>query len=397
MHVTTAPTPALAAPLWEVLAELVACDTATGTSTLPAADLLAARLDRPGWAVAVDRPAGPWGPTVVARAGPAAPGGLILSGHMDTVPWDGQPGWSRDPLRLVHDGVRMFGRGVSDMKGFLAACAALADTVDPAALRRPLVLLFTSDEEVGCRGAEQLVPRLAGLLGDVPVPPHAVIGEPTGGAVYRAHRGHIRMTVSTHGRGGHSSRPDLGANAIAAMAEAVRAVGDVALRQADRTSTEARRLFPEHPAVPFNPGLIRGGTADNMIAERCSLTLDVRPGPDDAPAALAAELETAMRAAAQRAVSGATLVVDETVVTPGMVSPATGPLPELLREITGCGDMAGAPYTTDGGRLAEAGIASYVWGPGELAQAHQADESLPIAALAAAHRGLARLVARACT
>jgi len=381
------------AALWDALGELVAQDTATGASTLPAARLLADRFDAAGWRVVLDQPQEA-SPSVIAWSGPPEPGGLLLSGHMDVVPWRDQPGWTRDPLRLAVAAGRAFGRGVADMKGALAQLAALAARLDASRLRRPLAVAITSDEEVGCLGASQLAPRLPDLLG-VPLPPWGLIGEPTGGRAFRAHKGHVRMVLTTHGRGGHSSRPDLGANAIAAMAAAATAVSALAAELAAAVGKEARELFPEYPAVPFNLGEIAGGTADNMIAERCRLTLGFRPGPGDDPDRLVQLLEARLRAAAAE-VAGTLLTVDEVVVTPGMTSPDRGALPDALREVLGVRDLGGAPYATDGGHLEAAGVACYVWGPGELAQAHQADESVSVAALEDGLDLLERLVLLVC-
>ncbi len=381
--------------LWEALSRLVACDTATGSSTLPAFELLAELLDRPGWSVVVDHPAH-GEPGVVAWAGPPEPGGLALSGHVDVVPWRGQPGWTREPLHLVREGGRAYGRGVADMKGAIAQLTALAATIDPARLRRPVLLVLTADEEIGCLGAERLMPRLDELTGGLPRPAGAVIGEPTGGVVYRAHKGHVTLTVTTHGRGGHSSRPDLGANAIAAMAAAAGALAQVQAELATRVGADALELFPDYPAVPFNLGLIAGGTADNMIAERCTLTIGFRPGPGDGPEELAAELGRRMAAAARAAVPGTELSVDEVIVTPGMTSPATGPVADALRELTGQERFLGAPFATDGGHFERAGVPAYIWGPGELAQAHQPNESVTVEALQTGLETLAALVGRIC-
>lgn len=383
--------------MWQLLEELVALDTATGASCIPAAERVADRLDRPGWTVRVEREPGEGGveqASVVAWAGPPEPDGLVLSGHLDVVPWADQPGWTRDPLRLEREGGRAYGRGVADMKGAVAQYVALAGALDPASLERPLVLALTHDEELGCLGAGRLAPRLPALLDGCPLPRAALIGEPTAGRAFSAHKGHVHLKVRVSGRGGHSSRPDLGVNAIAAMAEAARAVAALESEVAARTGEVARRLFPDFPAVPFNLGVIRGGTADNMIAEACELTVGFRPGPGETPEGLLAELEARVRAAVAASHPGAEVTFDEPVVTPGMTSPESGPVPDALREVAGVGGLVGAPFATDGGQLERVGVRSYIWGPGELEQAHQPDESIPVAALAASLEQLARLVRR---
>ncbi len=387
------------APVWQVLGELVASDTATGSSCVPAAERLADRLDRPGWTVRVVREPGEGGveqASLIARAGPPEPDGLILSGHLDVVPWAAQPGWTRDALILSRDDERAYGRGVADMKGAIAQYVALASSIEPASLRRPLVLVLTHDEELGCLGAGRLAPRLEGLLEGFPLPRAAVIGEPTGGRVYSAHKGHVHVMIRVRGQGGHSSRPDLGVNAIAAAAEAARAIAALEAAVADRIADDARRLFPDFPAVPFNLGIIRGGTADNMIADECELTVGFRPGPGEPPEGLLAELEAAVRAAVAERFPRAEVGFEQVVVTPAMTSPDDGAVPEALREVTGVAAFTGAPYATDGGQLERAGVRSYIWGPGELEQAHRPDESARLDRLLGDLEPLGRLVDGLC-
>src|SRR5512145_458951 len=151
---------------------LIAVDTVSTRGNAAVMDELAERLERAGFRARLQR----WGEgphakaNLVAVAGPPEPDGLILSGHLDIVPFEGQPGWTRDALRLVFEGDRVYGRGTSDMKVFLAQCVDAACRLDLAALRRPVVFLFTSDEEIGCLGGARLAAELDGLLGEMPTP-----------------------------------------------------------------------------------------------------------------------------------------------------------------------------------------------------------------------------------
>lgn len=366
----------------ETLERLVAFDTVPTTTNVPCAEYLAALLDDAGWRVELHRHQG-LGATkanLVAWAGPDLPGGLILSGHMDVVPFADQPGWTGDPLRLRRLDDRLVGRGVADMKGFLALAVDAACRLDPRRLRRPLVLLLTCDEEEGCLGAERLLPELPRLAEIGPFPSDCLIGEPTSFAVYRAHKGHVRLRLDVRGIGGHSSRPDLGVNAIAVSAAIAWEVEAIAAEMPTRVTEEQRRLFPEFPAIPFNLGTIHGGSADNMIADRCELVVAFRPAPGSDPKALLEEVVDRARAAASRHSPTAELLVDDVVITPPMSSPETGNLIHLLLELTGAAGASGAPYATDGGQLERAGIRSLICGPGDLAQAHRPDESITIAA-----------------
>jgi acetylornithine deacetylase len=385
--------------LWEVCRRLVAFDTVSTSSNVAAAEYLADLLDDAGGEVRLyrDRALGSDKANLLAWFGPARPQGLILSGHMDVVPFAEQPGWTRDPLTLERDDDRIYGRGVADMKGFLAQCVAVARGLDAGRLRRPLVFVFTCDEEVGCQGAGRLLPHLDRLREELPLPTEAVIGEPTSFRVFVAHKGHVRFTIRLEGRGGHAGRPDLGSNAIAAAAEAALALERFADELAGRVDDEGRRLFPDFPAVPVNMGTIRGGTAFNMIAERCELTVGMRPLPDDDPEALLAEIEARMVEAVARSHPDARLSLHDVLLTPAMQSPPEGRAVKMLGRLTGNRELVGAPFATDGGQLQRAGIHSAICGPGELEQAHQPDESLPIAGLVKGVTLLGRLIGEVCS
>jgi acetylornithine deacetylase len=386
------------AELLEICRRLVAFDTVSTASNVACAEYLADPLDDAGWKVRLhrDHALGADKASLVAWAGPPVAGGLVLSGHMDVVPHADQPGWTRDPLVLGCDGERIYGRGVADMKTFLAQCVVVARELDRSRLVRPLVLLFTCDEEAGCLGAARIAPHLRGLLGEVPLPGECLIGEPTDFEVHIAHKGHVRLTVRIDGRGGHSSRPDLGTNAIAAMAEAAAELNALEQDLLGRTTPEGRLLFPEFPAAALNLGTIAGGTADNMIADRCELTIGLRPLPSDDPELLVREVELRMSEAVRRRFPTAELSLVEREVTPAMSSPPDGRLAQVLAELTGCRHLRGAPFATDGGRLESAGIRSVICGPGELEQAHRPDESLPISHLRRGAELIREVVSRLC-
>lgn len=382
----------------EILSDLVAFDTVSTLSNTDCAEWIADRLDGAGWRVHIHRDSsfGAAKASVVAWLGPEVEGGLILSGHMDVVPFAGQPGWTGDPVVLRHGDDRCIGRGVADMKGFLAQSLALVPTIETATLVRPLVLVFTCDEEEGCLGAERLLPELEKLRPQIPLPTDCVIGEPSSFAVYRAHKGHVRLRITTHGLGGHSSRPDLGVSAISAAAVVAREIDRLAADMKDRVRDVDRALFPEYPAVPFNLGMINGGTADNMIAERCDMIVAFRQGPASDPMELLGELERRIRDAVHANIPGVEIELGDIVVTPAMSSPADAPCCRDLCDLAGTTNPVGAPYATDGGQLERIGIRSWICGPGDLAQAHQPDESITLGAL---DRGLGiieELIRRRC-
>jgi acetylornithine deacetylase len=387
--------------LHDTAARLIATDTVSSRGNAALMAELGDRLDAAGFRVRLQR----WGEgadakaNLVAVAGPPEPGGLVLSGHLDVVPFADQPGWTRDPLRLAFDGDRVYGRGTSDMKVFLAQCVDAAARVDLAALRRPVVFLFTADEEIGCLGAARLVPQLDALLGGVPRPERAWIGEPTSWRVLFAHKGVVAFSITVRGRGGHSSVPGAGVNAIAVAAQAMALVGELQAELRARPRPEFAAIFPDAPYTTLNFGTVQGGTAANVIAERCSFTVSYRPLPDEDP--LAVQREVKRRLGERRFCDWgsdveAEIAVSDALVAPGLLSPRGSALEHALRQ--GCGDQpaGGAPFCTDGGRFTAAGIASLICGPGDLEQAHQPDESVSRAAFENGSERIVRVIERMC-
>jgi acetylornithine deacetylase len=387
--------------LVEIASRLVAADTVSSRGNAGVMGELGDRLAAVGFRVALQR----WGEgagakaNLVAVAGPPEPGGLALSGHLDVVPFADQPGWSRDPLRLTFEGDRVYGRGTSDMKVFLAHCVVAAAALDLARLRRPVVFLFTADEEIGCLGAARLVPELPALLGAVPKPALAWIGEPTSWRVLHAHKGVAAFAVTVRGRGGHSSVPSAGVNAIAVAAQAMALVGELQAELRAKPRKAYASLFPEAPYTTLNFGTVQGGTATNVIAERCTFTLSYRPLPDEDPLHVRDELER--RLAARRLHDWGSdvapeLSVSPAVFAPGLEAPLGTPLEHALREELGPRPGGGAPFCTDGGRFAQAGIPSLICGPGDLEQAHQPDESVSRAAFESGAEHVRRVIERLC-
>lgn len=392
----------MTAYLHDVARRLIAFDTVSAQSNAAAARYLADELDRHGFRVACQEymAGGVAKVNVVAVAGPPVAGGLIISGHIDVVPFVGQAGWTREPLALAIDDARVWGRGTSDMKGFLAQCVAAAAALDRGGLRRPLAFIFTADEEIGCRGAQRLVPELAGLLGDVPKPAHAWIGEPTSWRVFHTHKGIALFTVTAHGIAGHSSLPERGQSAIAVMGRVITCIGAYQAELRAAPVAADAEDFPECPYVPLNFGVVSGGTADNMIADRCTLSVSYRPLPGSDPRAVHAEVVRRLAAADLRdpgAPSVAARVdVSEPEVVAGMRSPRGSALEAALFATLGGDTSSGAPFATDAGALESGGIASLICGPGELEQAHQPDESMPRTAFEAGVDVVRAVVTRLC-
>jgi acetylornithine deacetylase len=375
----------------ELLARLVAFDTTSHESNLPLADFLCDYLDRPG--VRVTRQPAPGGQpkaNLVIELGPEAEpgarGGLVLSGHMDTVP--AGEGWSSAPFRLTERDGALYARGSADMKGFLAVAANLFARTAPGTLRQPLVLLFTYDEEVGTLGARHFHERWPA---DRPLPARAVIGEPTELAVVRAHKGHLRCRVTVRGRSAHSAYPRLGHNAIEPAARLVVALADLRRRlEEDRLPSSTD--FPEVPWPALNVGRIEGGTAVNVVPERCEVEVGLRllPGMD------AEETAARLREAAAAALDGEQHEWEVLSLSPPMQSPPESALFRTLCELAGEPAEPAVGYATDAGWLQRMGIECVLFGPGSIRVAHKPDEHVPLADLARAAEVLAALVERCC-
>jgi acetylornithine deacetylase len=388
--------------LYEILGKLVSADTVSHKSNAAAMQLLADHLDAHGFSVRLqhDDQEGGRKTNLVAWAGPPEPGGLILSGHVDVVPFEDQPGWSRDPLRMALEGQRIYGRGTSDMKGFIAQCMEVARRLDPDSLERPIVLLFTADEEVGCRGAARLVPALPELLGECPLPRLAWIGEPTSFQVFHAHKGIVAFEVRVIGVGGHSSVPETGVNAIAVAAKAIEEIGAVQRELRARSIDEHSALFREASYTTLNLGTIAGGSALNMIADDCTFSLSYRPLPETETLAVYHEIRERLAALDGKEDGGsdrrASIVVGDPMIAPGLLSTRGTPLELVLFELLDAETCSGAPYCTDGGQFKQAGVDSLICGPGDLDQAHQPDENIGREAFESGVEIVLRVLERLC-
>lgn len=374
----------------DLLARLIAFDTTSRNSNLPLADFLADYLDRPGVRVERNPSADGAKANLIVWVGPEPAGdrrGLVLSGHMDTVPAD-EAGWRSDPFTLTDEGDRWVARGSCDMKGFLAVAANLAAEVDPASLRAPLALVFTYDEEVGTLGARRLTETFpeAGAL-----PRSAIIGEPTSLRVARVHKGHLKVRITLHGRSAHSGYPHLGLNAIEPAGRVIEAL--TRLRHELQAETIPNRdLFPEVPFVPLNVGTIQGGSAINVVPDRCIVEVGVRPLPGVDSADLA---ERIRRAAIE---SAAPFEPDVEVLSdsPPMLLDEGSPIHRHLCGIVGQDAGASVSFATDAGWLQRLGMDCAIFGPGTIEVAHKPNESLPKSEFAAARELLARTIQAFC-
>jgi acetylornithine deacetylase len=367
----------------ELLGRLVAWPTISDRPVTGIAADLAERLESVGMRVErLDAPE-PGKCNLVASAGPVGTDGVILSGHMDVVPVEGQP-WTSDPFTLTRREDRLVGRGACDMKAFLAATAVALARTPPKDLRRELVLVFTHDEEVGCLGSRWLADRF--VAEQRPIPSLALIGEPTSFRMLRMHPGHVAARIVCGGLAAHSSKPDLGRNAIRLAARVI----DRLDRLADRWRADVRFAdLLERPFVVMNVATIRGGSAVNIVPDRCVIDVGFRPLPGHSPEALFEELRAEVEPLGD--------VHAELVrVTPSMLTPEGTPLESVLAPFASAPGTAAAAFATDGGNFERMGVRTLVFGPGSIDVAHKADEFVPLDELHRAVDVVEEVVARRC-
>ena len=375
----------------EILARLVSFDTTSRNSNLPLIDFVRGYLDAHGVAYRVSRDPTGQKANIHAVVGPQAAGGVALSGHVDTVPVDGQ-NWSADPFTLRRDAGKLYARGSCDMKGFVASFLAAVPDFQASGLRRPLHLFISYDEETNFGGAKRLIDDLfdSGLK-----PALCVVGEPSGMKPILAHKGKLDLAVTVRGLPGHSSDPAKGVNAVQAAAEAIAWV-----------AAEARRLAKEGPFEDgFDPpyttvhvGTVRGGSILNIIPERAEFTMEWRNIPADDPERhlarlkqyVAAEIEPAMHAVHPKTGFDFDLINLMPVLSLG----ADHELTAVVKQLTGSNSTGKVSYGTEGGYYQDAGIPTIICGPGHIAQAHQPDEWVAESELAACDSFIRRLADR---
>lgn len=311
------------------------------------------------------------------------PGGLVLSGHTDTVPFD-RTQWSTEPLELVDKDGRLFGRGTADMKGFFGAALQAASRFQEGTLKEPLVLVGTADEESTMNGARAL------LENGRPTARRCVVGEPTGMTPVHMHKGILIEALKITGQSGHSSDPGLGVSALEAMHEAIGAL--LAVReelQAEYRSEEFRV-----PVPTLNLGRIEGGDSPNRICPSCSLTFDVRPLPS---MDLGATRDRVREAVLARFGDAAVDVAFESLAAgvPAFRTPADAELVKVAEQLTGQSSEA-VMFCTESPFFAKLGMETIVCGAGSIDVAHQPNEYITRDGLGAATEFYAQLIHRFC-
>lgn len=358
----------------EILSRLVAFDTESAKSNLALIDYVEGLLREEGVVFARAPNAAGDKAAIFATIGPTIDGGVVLSGHTDVVPVEGQT-WTNDPFTLTEREGRLYGRGSCDMKGFAAIALAMIPEFKAARLARPIHILLSYDEETTCLGPRDLIARFGR---DLPMPGACIVGEPTMMEVADAHKSISTYVTTVRGYEAHSSKPFLGANAIAAAAELTHEITRMQARyEAGMTNA---RFDPPYSTV--HVGILRGGTARNILAKEAMFWWEFRglPGtqPDEAFRAFDAYAQTVALPKLARFTQDVAIETRCEVEVPGLAPDPGSRAEALALKLTRSNRTIAVSYATEAGHFQQGGVPTVVCGPGSIDQAHQPDEYIAL-------------------
>lgn len=373
-----------------ILETLVGYDTVSSKTNLPLIEHVEGYLA--GLGIAFTRVPNAEGDRAALHAfvGPAVDGGVLLSGHTDVVPVKGQS-WTSDPFALRRDGDRLYGRGTCDMKGFDAICLAMLPVFQKAKLKKPIHILLSYDEEVGCLGSLDTIARL-GV--DLPKPAVVIVGEPTEMAVVDGHKSISTYETTVHGKEAHSSNPRLGASAIEAACALMSEL--YALQATLEREGDPSGLFdPGFSTV--HVGTIEGGNARNILAKTCAFGWEFRGLPGVDPKRAIKHLETfadtVVRPRLTRYAPTARIETHRDIEVPGLAAEPGSQAETLAKKLARTNRVGTVSFATEAGQFQKAGIPTVVCGPGSIEQAHQPDEFIAMSEIQAGIAFMHRLAA----
>ncbi len=377
---------------YEIMERLVAFPTVSRDTNLPLVDWVEDYLKSHGITAHRHYNEDNEKAAIFAHVGPEEEGGIVLSGHTDVVPVDGQP-WASDPFTVVERDGKYYGRGCCDMKGFDALSIWALVEAQYRDVTRPLQLALSYDEEIGCTGAPPMIERMQEVL---PKAKTVLVGEPSMMTAVTAHKGGRAFWVHMHGFEVHSSLMHTGVNAIMYGAKLIEWANTINAENMARTPSDVAALF-EPPWTTVHVGQISGGTAHNITAKDCEFGVDFRILPDEDPEmwrelflAKVAEVEAEMQAV----VPETRIEIIEKFGLPGLAPEQQGEAEAIARAITGDNGNHVVSYGTEAGHFQTAGYSAVVCGPGNIEQAHQPDEYITVAQFNAGHDFMKRLLDR---
>jgi acetylornithine deacetylase len=353
----------------EMLRKLVEFPTVSRDSNLPLIDFVEEWLRSHGVdSIRVPNDEGTKA-NLYATIGPMVEGGIVLSGHTDVVPVDGQP-WDTDPFVLTEQGGRLYGRGTCDMKGFSAIALALLPEMK--SLRKPIHLALSYDEEVGCQGAPRMISQIQQRL---PRPEAVIVGEPSMMEAVTAHKGIGAFRTTVTGYEAHSSQTHRGVSAVMNAARLITWLSDREARFREDTSEETG-FVPHHTTV--HSGMVQGGTAVNIISRECVFYWDVRTIPGETAMQVLGEFEDYCREvllpAMQAVHPGAHIQTEVLADTPPLREDPNSVATRLAQTLAGSTVHSRVAYAAEAGQFQEAGFPTVICGPGSIDQAHQPNE-----------------------
>lgn len=376
----------------ELLAQLIAFDSTSANSNVPIADFICDYLD--SRTCEMQRiPFTEEGKVIlVVRIKPIKKpkredAGVILSGHLDVVPAT-EPEWTSDPFQLTEKEDALVGRGACDMKGFVALAVNQARRAMDRRLSAPLVLILTCDEELGTRGAQHLVNTWTPPF---PLPKSAIIGEPTSLEVVRMHKGQLSMRLVFKGKTAHTGYPDLGINAIDPAARAINALNELG-KQLRAEPTPASEHFPETPFVALSVTVIQGGTATNIVPDRCEVSFGIRTMPGMRHEPFVERIRNVLDGVGDLG----NYELEIVGYSPPLLTEEDTPINRYLSNLVRQNRTIGKSYASDAGPLSQLGLDCVLFGPGNIEVAHKPNEFLPKSEFTRARELLEQTVRQFC-
>lgn len=371
-----------------ILGKLIAFDTVSAKSNLALIAYVQSFLVERGFAVThAPSPCGQKA-GLFAQIGPSG-AGIMLSAHTDVVPVEGQ-NWARPPFELTQEDGRLYGRGTTDMKGYLAAMLNIADQASRVQLTEPLKLAISYDEEVGCVGIRQMIDQLVPAIG---LPRACFVGEPTEMQVAIGHKGKAALRATCHGQAGHSA---LAPNFVNALHLGADFISELSKMQQQLASSGARDAAYDVPYSTVHAGMMQGGRALNIVPDTAEITFEYRHLAVDRSDDLMAEITRRAEAVASTyrpRFEGAKIEIDRYNAYPGLATEEDSEVVALAKSLTQTNHVTKVPYGTEAGFFSDLGIPTVVCGPGSMeGQGHKPDEYVTEAQLAACDAMLVRLL-----
>ncbi len=371
----------------DLLEKLVSFPTVSRDSNLPLIEFVEGYLAEQGVStVRVPNDSGTKA-NLYATIGPQVEGGVVLSGHTDVVPVEGQP-WTSDPFSLTKRGTRYYGRGTCDMKAFLALALALVPEMKP--LKKPIHLALSYDEEIGCLGAPRMIEE---LRSQISTPQAVIVGEPSLMQAVTAHKGIAAFRTTVTGHEAHSSLVNQGVSAVMNAARLINWLSERGERFRSETSTSTG-FDPHHTTV--HVGTVRGGTAVNIISRHCEFVWDVRTVPENTAQEVLAEFEQycsrEVLPKMQNIHAGTSIRTEILADTPPLQEDPDSPATQLALQLTGRTHTSRVAYAAEAGQFQQAGFPAVICGPGSIEQAHQPDEFIEEDQLVAGEAFLRQLI-----